>query len=94
MPEGKANKGTMDIWVGKHSMRRNGERTIVLYFITFGSITKSEPDSLFTLKPAHLSRLLPAVSPTGGDGNWAECSTLWPSAQYFRSIIQPNYHLH
>jgi hypothetical protein len=21
----------------------------------------------------------------------AECSTLWPSAQYFRSIIQPNY---
>src|SRR5258708_13907455 len=23
---------------------------------------------------------------------WAECSTQWPSAQYFRSIIQPNYH--
>jgi hypothetical protein len=45
MPEGKANKGMMDIWVGKHSMRRNGERTIVLYFITLGSITKSEPDS-------------------------------------------------
>src|SRR5258707_14960408 len=22
----------------------------------------------------------------------AECSTRWPSAQYFRSIIQPNYH--
>ncbi len=22
----------------------------------------------------------------------AECSTLWPSAQDFRSIIQPNYH--
>src|SRR6266567_2198914 len=21
----------------------------------------------------------------------AECSTLWPSAQHFRSIIQPNY---
>jgi hypothetical protein len=45
MPEGKANKGMMDIWVGKHSMRRNGERTSVLYFITLGSITKSEPDS-------------------------------------------------
>jgi hypothetical protein len=24
---------------------------------------------------------------------WAECSTQWPSAQYFRSIIQPNYQL-
>ncbi|HEV7236167.1 MAG TPA: hypothetical protein VGN15_08310 [Ktedonobacteraceae bacterium] len=47
MPEGKANKGMMDIWVGKHSMRRNGERTIVLYFITLGSITKSEPDSIY-----------------------------------------------
>src|SRR5260221_2028389 len=23
----------------------------------------------------------------------AECSTRWPSAQYFRSIIQPNYHM-
>src|SRR5260221_9259162 len=23
----------------------------------------------------------------------AECSTRWPSAQYFRSIIQPNYQL-
>src|SRR5258707_10115808 len=23
----------------------------------------------------------------------AECSTRWPSAQYFRSIIQPNYHV-
>jgi hypothetical protein len=22
---------------------------------------------------------------------FAECSTQWPSAQYFRSIIQPNY---
>src|SRR6266567_2295682 len=22
---------------------------------------------------------------------WAECSPLWPSAQHFRSIIQPNY---
>jgi len=50
MPEGKANKGMMDIWVGKHSMRRNGERTSVLYFITLGSITKSEPDPLFAAK--------------------------------------------
>src|SRR5947209_17882804 len=25
--------------------------------------------------------------------NWAQCSTQRPSAQYFRSIIQPNYHL-
>ena len=57
MPEGKANKGTMDIWVGKHSMRRNGERTIVLYFITFGSITKSEPDSK--------SEKLPSIVSTG-----------------------------
>src|SRR5258708_10346187 len=24
----------------------------------------------------------------------AECSTRWPSAQYFRSIIQPNYHIY
>src|SRR6266700_1023624 len=23
---------------------------------------------------------------------WAQCSTQWPSAQYLRSIIQPNYH--
>src|SRR5450755_2387946 len=23
---------------------------------------------------------------------WAQCSTRWPSAQHFRSIIQPNYH--
>jgi hypothetical protein len=26
MPEGKANKGMMDIWVGKHSMRRNEKK--------------------------------------------------------------------
>jgi hypothetical protein len=25
---------------------------------------------------------------------WVECSTQWPSAQYFRSIIQPNYQVH
>jgi len=60
MPEGKANKGMMDIWVGKHSMRRNGERTIVLYFITFGSITKSEPDSHLRAKTGHISGHLPA----------------------------------
>src|SRR5450755_1844222 len=24
---------------------------------------------------------------------WAQCSTRWPSAQHFRSIIQPNYHI-
>jgi len=57
MPEGKANKGMMDIWVGKHSMRRNGERTVVLSFITLGSITKSEPDS----KREHL----PSIMSTG-----------------------------
>jgi hypothetical protein len=57
MPEGKANKGMMDIWVGKHSMRRNGERTIVLYFITLGSITKSEPDSRLRAKLTHMGGL-------------------------------------
>ena len=45
-PEGKANKEMMDIWVGKSSMRRKGERTVVLYSITYSSITKSEPDRL------------------------------------------------
>jgi hypothetical protein len=59
MPEGKANKGMMDIWVGKHSMRRNGERTIVLYFITLGSITKSEPDSCLRAISAYPSGYLP-----------------------------------
>jgi hypothetical protein len=24
---------------------------------------------------------------------WAECSTQWPSAKHFRSIIQPNYQM-
>jgi hypothetical protein len=55
MPEGKANKAMMDIWVGKHSMRRNGERTIVLYFITLSSITKSEPDRKYKHLPSILS---------------------------------------
>jgi hypothetical protein len=64
MLEGKANKGTMDIWVGKHSMRRNGERTLVLYFITFGSITKSEPDSRLRAKPAHFLRKSSPVAVT------------------------------
>jgi hypothetical protein len=45
----------MDIWVRKHSMRRNGERTTVLYFITPGSITKSEPDSRHEHLPSHVS---------------------------------------
>lgn len=31
-PGGKASKGIMDIWVGKHSVRRKGERTTVLLF--------------------------------------------------------------
>jgi len=43
-PTGKASKGMMDIWVGKHSMKREDERTIVLYFITSFLITRSVPD--------------------------------------------------
>src|SRR2546428_6689365 len=43
-PEGKASKGMMDIWAGKSSMRRKGERTVVLYSTTYYLITKSAPD--------------------------------------------------
>ncbi len=46
MPEGKANKELRDIWIEKSSVRRNDERTLVLYSITSGLITKNETEPL------------------------------------------------
>jgi hypothetical protein len=43
-PEGKASKGMVDIWVGKSSIRRKGEKTVALYSITYFLITKNVPD--------------------------------------------------
>lgn len=45
-PGGRARKGLMNIWVGKSSMRRKGERTVVLYSITHYPITKNEPEPI------------------------------------------------
>jgi hypothetical protein len=49
-PGGRARKGMIDIWVGKNSMRRKCERTVVLHFTTHDPITKSVPD------PSRLAR--------------------------------------
>lgn len=45
-PEGKASKGMVDIWVGKSSKRRKGEKTAALYSITHFLITRSGPVQL------------------------------------------------
>ncbi len=40
-------------------MKRKGERTLVLYSLTYYPITKSEPDRRLRAKPAHFVGHLP-----------------------------------
>lgn len=49
------------MWIEKGSVRRNSERTFVLYSITSDPVTKYGPVPLVALKPAHSPRLLPAT---------------------------------
>jgi hypothetical protein len=74
-------------------------RTFVVCTAPTAEATRGHMETIYAsftcinISSEKMSQYMEIVSNIQPKKIWAECSTQWPSAHYFRSIIQPNYHV-